>query len=462
MPTCTRSALSMLTDFFASNDIEAAARRTGFVKRTSKLTGKLFLALVTFGSWSDATTTLAQLAAKVTHLDAQVEVSPEAIHQRMHQRALAFLQDMLRQALAKVQSIEKVCDDGLFTDFTKVYLADSTGFALPESLHDLFPGSGGSAAKAGAKIQAVWDYKSSVFGHFALTPWNIPDQKYIDHVVALAHTGGLFIFDLGYFKIQALARLATAGAYFLTRLNHQTKIFAPRAGGLQHVELTQMLQAVEGHLMESNIFIGAKELVPARLVAVRMPESIVNERRRIAKKKAKKKGYIPSKAHLSLLAWNLFISNVPSTIWKTATVVKGYPIRWQIELIFKSWKSYLHLASIKTKKADTTLCYLYGRMLLIVLNYALCPHIRHHLWFKKKRELSLLKLVRHFQALADRWMHAIFQSEFVLRRFLQRACATAERLVAKAVRKRQTTAQILRESLSQQHEAIEFATAVNA
>jgi len=322
----------MLTDFFSSDDIEATARRTGFVKRASKLTGKLFLALVTCGAWSDATTTLAQLAAKVTHLDEQVEVSPEAIHQRMNQRALAFLQDMLRQALAKVQSREKVCDDGLCTDFTKVYLADSTGFELPESLHDLFPGSGGSAAKAGAKIQAVWDYKNSVFDHFVLTPWNIPDQKYIDHVVALAHKGVLFIFDLGYFKVHALARLARAGAYFLTRLNHQTKLFAPSASGMHHVELTQMLQAVEGELIERDIFIGAKELVPSRLVAVRMPESIVNERRRIAKKKAKKKGYTPSKAHLNLLAWNLFISNVPAMIWKTTTVVKAYPIRWQIEI----------------------------------------------------------------------------------------------------------------------------------
>jgi hypothetical protein len=79
---------------------------------------------------------------------------------------------------------------------------------------------------------------------------------------------------------------------------------------------------------------------------------------------------------------------------------------------------YLHLASINTKKADTTFCYLYGRMLLIVLHYALCPHIRHHLWVKKKRELSVRKLVRHFQALTERWRHAIFQSEFVLRRFL--------------------------------------------
>jgi len=173
----TPHALSMLTAFFSSDAIETTARRTGFVKRASKITGKIFLALVTFGSWSDAKTTFAQLAAKVTQVDEHVQVSPEAIHQRMNKPALAFLQDMLRQALAKVQAVEKVCEDGLFTFFTKVYLADSTGFGLPDSLKDTFPGSGGSAAKAGAKIQAVWDYKSSVFGHFALTPWNIPDQK---------------------------------------------------------------------------------------------------------------------------------------------------------------------------------------------------------------------------------------------------------------------------------------------
>ena len=462
MTTCTRSAVSMLTDFFASDAIEAAARRTGFVKRTSKLTGKLFLALVTFGAWSDATTTLAQLAAKVTQLDEQVEVSPEAIHQRMNQRALAFLQDMLQQALAKVQSVEHICNDGLFTDFTKVYLADSTGFELPDSLHELFPGSGGSAATAGAKIQAVWDYKNSVFGHFALTPLTMPDQRYVDTVVALAQKGVLFLFDLGYFKIKAFACIAAAGAYFLSRLNHQTTLLHTESGQVQPLALASWLTTVASDSTEHAIFLGAKERVACRLVAYRMPECIVNERRRLAKKKAKKQGYTPSKAHLALLAWNLFITNVPQTIWQTPTIKKVYPIRWQIELIFKSWKSYLHLASIKTKKVNPTLCYLYGRMLLIVLNYALCPQLRATLWVKKQRELSVLKLVRHFQALADRWMQAIFQSEFALRRFLQQACATAERLVAKASRKRHTTAQILRESLAKQDDAIALMEAVNA
>jgi Transposase DDE domain len=39
------------------------------------------------------------------------------------------------------------------------------------------------------------------------------------------------------------------------------------------------------------------------------------------------------------LTWNLFITNVPQTIWQPQTVLRVYPIRWQVELIFKSWKS---------------------------------------------------------------------------------------------------------------------------
>jgi Transposase DDE domain len=456
------SSLTMLTEFFTAEHIEAAARQTGFVKRTSKITGKIFLALVTFGVWSDAKTTFAQLAAKVTQVDEHVEVSPEAIYQRMNKRAIAFVQEMIRKTLAIIRSLDTVCDDGLFVCFPKVYLVDSTGFELPDSLKERFPGAGGSAAQAGAKIQLAWEYKRSAFGHFALTPWNIPDNKYIDTVVALAENAVLFLFDLGYFKLKAFASLATAGAYFLSRLNHQTTLLTAATGQWQPVELATWLTTVEAQLLERPIFLGAKEHVAARLIASPVPEAIVNERRRKARKNAKKKGYTPSHAHLALLAWNLFVTNVPHTIWKTTAVIKVYPLRWQIALIFKSWKSYLHLASFTTKQEDTTLCYLYGRMLLILLNYALCPQIRVQLWMKKKRELSLLKLMRHLQAFAASWMQAIFQSEFALYRFLTRLCATAERLAAKAARKRRTTAQILREHVCPQHEAAALAEVVNA
>ncbi|HZD95311.1 MAG TPA: IS4 family transposase, partial [Candidatus Sulfotelmatobacter sp.] len=304
MPAGIRSAVAMLTDFFIADEIEATARRTGFVQRTSKLTGKLLLALVTFGAWSDAKTTLAQLAAQAAQLGQPVDISPEALHQRLHKKALAFLQDMRQQALAKLHSLDHVWDDGLVPTCTNVYIADSTGFALPDALHKTFPGAGGSAAKAGAKIQAVWDYKGSLFGHFALTPWNIPDQRYVDTVVALAQKGVVFLFDLGYFKVNALAQMVTAGAYFCCRLNHQTNIYETVAGRVCPVKLAEFLATVEPGLLllEKAILLGATEHVAARLIAVRMPEAVVNARRRIARKNAKKKGYTPSPAHLTLMA----------------------------------------------------------------------------------------------------------------------------------------------------------------
>jgi hypothetical protein len=294
------SSLTMLTEFFTAEHIEAAARQTGFVKRTSKITGKIFLALVTFGVWSDTKTTFAQLAAKVTQVNEHVEVSPEAIYQRMNKRAIAFVQEMIRKTLAIIRSLDHVCDDGLFVCFPKVYLVDSTGFELPDRLKERFPGAGGSAAQAGANIQLAWEYKRSAFGHFALTPWNIPDNKYIDTVVAFAEKAVLFLFDLGYFQLKAFASLATAGAYFLSRLKHQTTLLTAATGQWQPVELANWLTTVEAQLLERPIFLGAKEHVAARLIASRVPEAIVNERRRKARKNAKKKGDTPSHAHLAL------------------------------------------------------------------------------------------------------------------------------------------------------------------
>ena len=457
----TPSAIAMLTAFFTTDTIEQTARRTGFVKRRSKITGKVFVALVTFGLWSNTKTTLLQLATKVTQCGTEEQVSAEAIHQRMNNRAVAFLQDLMEQALSKLHALHPPCEDGLFDFFTHVYLADSTGFGLPASLKTLFPGSGGSASPAGAKIQLVWEYKRSLFAHFALTAGNLPDQKYVDQVVALAQKNSLFLFDLGYFKLKVFACLSQAGAYFLSRLNHQVKLYEGVCSPTPF-DLVRLLKKTSCDLINKDIFIGEADRVPSRLIAVRLPDDIVNERRRVARQKAKEKGYQPTQAHLFLLAWNLFITNVPHDVWTPKTIMKAYTMRWQLELLFKSWKSHCHLSTINVKKKETVLCYLYGRILLVILTYALYPQVRSAAWMEKHKELSLLKFVCHFQALADSWMKAIFESEFVLRRFLQAACANAERLALKASRKRRTSAQTLRESLDQQAESIEVTAVVNA
>jgi hypothetical protein len=444
------STVEKLTEFFATDQIEASARRTKFVQRASKITGKLFLALVTFGRWSMPKTTVAQLAAKAAQLDVPVAITPAALQQRMTDRAVAFLREVLQTAFVQLHAVGTVCEDGLFAAFGRVHIVDSTGFGLPESLKGEFPGAGGSGSKAGAKIQLVWDYKSQTFEHFALIPWNVPDNKYIETVVALAQPHALFLFDLGYFKLAAFAKIAAAQAYFLSRFNHQTTLREVSGGRMQLLDLPRCLRHDSCPLLEKAVLLGTRDRVAARLIAVRMPAAIVNERRRQARAVAKKRGYTPSQAHLTLLAWNLFVTNVPATVWPPKTVGIVYSLRWQVELVFKAWKSGLHLATMTTTTTQSTLCYLYGRMVLIVLTFALCPTLRTAVWQKQQREVSLLKLVRHFQASADQWLQALFQSGAQLARFLACACAAAERLVTKEMRKRLTSAQSLRNSLEPQ------------
>jgi DDE family transposase len=455
------STVEKLTEFFATDQIESSARRTKFVQRTSKITGKLFLALVTFGRWSTAKTTVAQLAAKAAQLDGPVEITPEALQQRMTARAVAFLQDLMQTAFTKLHTGDTICEEGIFAPFPLVHIADSTGFRLPESLAKAFPGAGGSGSTAGAKIQLVWEYKSHTFAHFALIPWNVPDNKYVDTVVGLAQAHSLFLFDLGYFKLAAFATIVAAHAYFLSRLNHQTTLREVVGGRQQALNLASCLARETQPVIEKTVVLGAYERVPARLIAIRMPEDIVNERRRQAYVVAKKRGYTPSQAYLTLLAWNLFVTNVPATIWSASTAGIAYSLRWQVELVFRGWKSGLHVATLTTTTKYSTLCYLYGRMLLILLTSALSSPLRVTVW-QQHRELSLFKLVRHCQANADYWLQRLFQPPLQLLAFLTRLCVTAERLVRKAVRKRLTSAQHFRDSLGAQIDFFEPTLALAA
>jgi hypothetical protein len=98
----------------------------------------------------------------------------------------------------------------------------------------------------------------------------------------------------------------------------------------------------------------------------------------------------------------------------------------------------------------------------MLLKDALCPQTRATLGLQDQRALRLLPFARHCQAWAPRWLQAILQSACALYHCLQQACRTAERLAAKAVRTRRTTAQTLCDSLQNQGETLVFVEAVSA
>ena len=76
--------------------------------------------------------------------------------------------------------------------------------------------------------------------------------------------------------------------------------------------------------------------------------------------------------------------------------------------------------------------------------------------------MSLRNLVRQFQAGAEQGRQGLLRTQAALRSFRHRACATAERWVAKASRNRRPSAQLLRESLPAQNDFMEFTEALAA
>src|SRR5262249_60273548 len=77
----------------------------------------------------------------------------------------------------------------------------------------------------------------------------------------------------------------------------------------------------------------------ARLLAVRVPQDVAETRRRRLRAAARDKGRQVSATRLALAAWTIFVTNVPVerlTLWEGLVLGR---MRWQIELLFKLWKS---------------------------------------------------------------------------------------------------------------------------
>ena len=107
-----------------------------------------------------------------------------------------------------------------------------------------------------------------------------------------------------------------------------------------------------------------------RVIAERVPEKVANERRRKIREKAKKKGYTPvvtSAKYLFLQEWSLYITSAGKELLPAASVSIVYGTRWQIELVFKAWKSYHGLTELKGKRQARIECFIYGRLIMMVI-----------------------------------------------------------------------------------------------
>ena len=98
--------------------------------------------------------------------------------------------------------------------------------------------------------------------------------------------GSLSIHDLGYFDLRQMGKRRRAGGYSLSRLHAGTALFTPQGKPLN---LHTVLPRRVGHLKEMHVLVGARERLPMRLLLVRVPKEVADERREDLRRDAQRR-----------------------------------------------------------------------------------------------------------------------------------------------------------------------------
>ncbi len=289
-----------------------------------------------------------------------VMISPQGLQERLNERGAAFLKQVLERSLSYLVQAEAGSIDFL-KQFKGVYLQDSTTIPLPASLRNEWQGNGNqTGASAALKVQTVLDYQ-----HGELRMQLVHARQ---HDCPLQTTdlprGALRLADTGYFKVTAFQDLNQREVAWVARI--------PASVGVWHadqvVSLATWLAHQEQAVIDTPLELTAQR-VACRLIAVRVPEAVAQQRRERALADAKDRGKPLRPDTLALCDWTVIATNLPPHRLTVDDALLLLRLRWQIELIFKLWKQTHALHHWHSARPAQILCELYAKLLLIVIQH---------------------------------------------------------------------------------------------
>jgi Transposase DDE domain. len=280
--------------------------------------------------------------------------------------------------------------------FKRIRILDSTGFGLPSNLEKEYKGSNGAALK----IQLEYDLVSGNF--LFVTPQNgiVSDRTYGSTLGDTIEPGDLFLRDLGYFSYPELQKMEDAQAFFISRIYNKAALYLKNDSKVRgpkyiRIDLAELMDGMEyGETREiEGIYAGYDHKMPVRLIVCKLTEEQTKKRMVMREKKEKKKGVTYTPLTKKLASLNMYITNIPETIITKHEVFELYTLRWQVEILFKTWKSIYQLHAVKRTKLERFQCHLYGTLLSLIISSMITFQMRFLLYKKKQKEASEFKIV---------------------------------------------------------------------
>lgn len=386
--------------------INELAIQTGFLKRQPKKIDPSNLLVSFFSMLIGKNNSLVSIAATLGMLQKK-RISKQAVDKRINSSWVDFLKSFLEKSLSHYVQIKRTFNDGsVLSAFNRVLIQDSTNIALSPKLIKHFPGprNGMGCSTAMMKIQSIFNLLTERFILFDISPFSKNDQSASGDILKWIQPGDLIIRDLGYFVLDVFKKIHSLNAYFISRLKHGILVFDQ--DGKTRFDLVRHLRKESS--LDALVCFGKEEKFSARLVAIPVSDEVAALRRRKARRNRDRR-MNPSKDHLFLMGWDIFITNADCRMLSSEQIAKLYRLRWRIEILFKSWKSNFHIMNVPNASVVRVLSYVYATLIFIVFFQGFVYLRLYNELKNNKNQLSLFKLSKFVKEQSWAIMYFFFE-----------------------------------------------------
>jgi len=342
--------------------IELLARQSGFIQRQVTVTGCGFVQALVLAFQVERTASYSELSQAASSLG--MPMSAQGMEQRLNERSTQFMKAVLELAVQeKVRGITAPVFP-ILEKFQGVHIRDSSIIGLPAMLQEVWKGNGNRHGQyAALKLQVGWEYSHGALDGLCLQDGSAQDKTSPYQTMELP-AGALHLGDLGYFSLEKLVHDSQNGVFWITRWRAKTRIWEPADHLL---DLVDFLSAQPHNQVDLPVRVGTQQQLACRLIASRVPQDVADRRRQRLRASYKKKARQPSKKILQLAEWTIVLTNVPSSLLSWKEVLLLLKVRWQIEMLFKLWKTYLAIDKWNTSNPWRILTEMYAKLLTALL-----------------------------------------------------------------------------------------------
>src|SRR2546428_8948492 len=327
--------LSMVADkfqwVFSEALLNACGKETRFCRRERIITPfRLGLALVATSA-SQHVDTLADFHRGFCAL-LDVTISYKAFYDQLAKPRFAdFMRTMTERLVGEITlKVFGFTKGQAFSEFRHIVIQDGTSFAIHDALREVFPGRFKAVKPAAVELHTTIDLLCDARTTVVLTPDTTSEQAFLPEPKTLKRS--LLLADRGYVDLRYLRRVDTHGGSFIIRA---------KAGMNPHV-----LDAYR----EDGKRLRSLRNKPLQGIHAQLPK-----RQRVELVVSWQLDGCPLRLRL-IISWNpktrsfcYFLTNLPPKRYTIAVICQAYKWRWQVDLLFKEWKSYANLHAFDTE-----------------------------------------------------------------------------------------------------------------